>query len=57
VDLAGSERTGKSGVSADSLREANAINKSLSAFGDVINALTTDQAFVPYRWALESNSL
>lgn len=49
VDLAGSERTGKSGVSADTLREANAINKSLSAFGDVINALTTDQAFVPYR--------
>ncbi|CAG7663388.1 unnamed protein product [Allacma fusca] len=49
VDLAGSERTGKSGVSADTLREANAINKSLSAFGDVINALTTDQSFVPYR--------
>ncbi|ODN02246.1 Kinesin-like calmodulin-binding protein [Orchesella cincta] len=49
VDLAGSERTGKSGVSADTLREANAINKSLSAFGDVLNALTTDQAFVPYR--------
>ncbi|XP_035709051.1 kinesin-like protein KIN-14I isoform X2 [Folsomia candida] len=49
VDLAGSERTGKSGVSADTLREANAINKSLSAFGDVINALTSDQSFVPYR--------
>ncbi|ETV95069.1 hypothetical protein H310_11363 [Aphanomyces invadans] len=39
VDLAGSERTDL--ASGDRLREATAINKSLSALGDVINALAT----------------
>ncbi len=37
VDLAGSERTDL--ASGDRLREAASINKSLSALGDVINAL------------------
>lgn len=32
-----------------SLQEANSINKSLSALGDVISALATEQAHVPYR--------
>ena len=49
MDLAGSERIQKSGVVAEQLKEANSINKSLSALGDVIAALSTDSSFVPYR--------
>lgn len=40
VDLAGSERASKTGASGDTLKEGAAINKSLSALGNVINALT-----------------
>jgi hypothetical protein len=36
VDLAGSERADKTGASADRLREAQSINKSLSALGLMI---------------------
>ena len=49
VDLAGSERVAKTGAGAEQLKEANSINKSLSALGDVISALSTEQAFVPFR--------
>ena len=49
VDLAGSERVDKSGAQGDMLKEAQSINKSLSALGDVISALTTGQSHVPYR--------
>jgi len=49
VDLAGSERVGKTGASAETLKEANSINKSLAALGDVISALSSDQQFIPYR--------
>ncbi|KAF5888806.1 kinesin-like calmodulin-binding protein, partial [Clarias magur] len=49
VDLAGSERAAKTGAKDDQLKEANSINKSLSALGDVISALAMDQAHVPYR--------
>lgn len=49
VDLAGSERVGKTGATADRLKEAQAINKSLSALGDVISALSTGEKFIPYR--------
>ena len=56
VDLAGSERTEFSKVSAQRLIEANHINKSLSAFGDVIKALCENslrpidsRQFIPYR--------
>ncbi|KAJ1082029.1 hypothetical protein NDU88_002201 [Pleurodeles waltl] len=49
VDLAGSERVGKSGAEGCRLREAQHINKSLSALGDVIYALRTRQAHVPFR--------
>ena len=40
VDLAGSERQSATGSSGDRLIEANNINRSLSALGDVINALS-----------------
>jgi hypothetical protein len=49
IDLAGSERVAKTGATADRLREATAINKSLSALGNVISALSTNASFVPYR--------
>mmetsp|Transcript_74445 Transcript_74445/g.230943 ORF Transcript_74445/g.230943 Transcript_74445/m.230943 type:complete len:405 (-) Transcript_74445:38-1252(-) len=39
VDLAGSERVEKSGATGDRLREAQHINRSLSALGDVVEAL------------------
>ncbi|KAG6515169.1 hypothetical protein ZIOFF_025554 [Zingiber officinale] len=41
VDLAGSEKTEKTGAGGTVLEEAKSINKSLSALGNVINALTT----------------
>ncbi|XP_019614504.1 PREDICTED: cingulin-like isoform X2 [Branchiostoma belcheri] len=49
VDLAGSERVAKTGATAEQLKEANSINKSLSALGDVISALSSEQSFIPYR--------
>lgn len=49
VDLAGSERVDKSEVTGDRLKEAQHINKSLAALGDVISSLAHKQAHVPYR--------
>jgi kinesin family member 5 len=50
VDLAGSEMVRKTGASGQQLEEAKTINKSLSALGQVIYALTDDKAtHVPYR--------
>ena len=49
VDLAGSERADKTGASAERLKEAQSINKSLSALGDVIAALSEGEKFIPYR--------
>ncbi|KAG5529881.1 hypothetical protein RHGRI_030303 [Rhododendron griersonianum] len=49
VDLAGSERVKKSGSSGSSLKEAQSINKSLSALGDVISALSSGNQHIPYR--------
>lgn len=49
VDLAGSERVGRSGAEGARLKEACAINKSLSCLGDVFQALSNKQAHVPYR--------
>ncbi|TYK10281.1 kinesin-4 isoform X1 [Cucumis melo var. makuwa] len=49
VDLAGSERVDKSEVIGDRLKEAQHINKSLSALGDVISSLAQKNAHVPYR--------
>ncbi|KAK8611873.1 hypothetical protein V6N13_131911 [Hibiscus sabdariffa] len=49
VDLAGSERVNKSEVTGDRLKEAQHINKSLSALGDVISSLAQRNPHVPYR--------
>ncbi|MEW5311300.1 MAG: hypothetical protein WDW38_003028 [Sanguina aurantia] len=49
VDLAGSERIEKSEVTGNALKEAMAINKSLSALGDVISALQRRTPHIPFR--------
>ncbi|XP_042422490.1 kinesin-like protein KIN-14C isoform X2 [Zingiber officinale] len=49
VDLAGSERVDRAEVVGDRLKEAQHINKSLSALGDVIFALSQKSSHVPYR--------
>ena len=51
VDLAGSERAAKTGATGDRLKEGAAINKSLSALGNVINMLAdrSKGGHVPYR--------
>lgn len=50
-DLAGSEKVEKTEASGQTLEEAKMINKSLSALGNVINALTDAKksGFIPYR--------
>eukprot|EP01012_Entosiphon_sulcatum_P030972 TRINITY_DN3858_c0_g1_i1.p1 TRINITY_DN3858_c0_g1~~TRINITY_DN3858_c0_g1_i1.p1 ORF type:complete len:537 (+),score=149.99 TRINITY_DN3858_c0_g1_i1:33-1643(+) len=49
VDLAGSERVKKSGVEGKGMLEAQAINKSLSCLGNVVNAMYLDTKHIPYR--------
>ncbi|KAI8469926.1 MAG: P-loop containing nucleoside triphosphate hydrolase protein, partial [Monoraphidium minutum] len=49
IDLAGSERVSKSEASGDRLIEAQHINRSLSALGDVIAALASRSSHVPFR--------
>lgn len=49
VDLAGSERVDRSEATGERLREAQHINKSLSALGDVIFSLAQKSQHVPYR--------
>ena len=54
IDLAGSERVGKTNAGAQRLKEAQNINKSLSALGDVVSALAKKakgrkDAHVPFR--------
>ena len=49
VDLAGSERVRKSEVEGKELKEAQHINKSLSALGNVMEALDRKASHVPYR--------
>merc|ERR1719161_658893 len=48
-DLAGSERLKKSEATGDQMKEAQSINKSLTALGDVIEALTKNAKHIPYR--------
>lgn len=55
VDLAGSEKVEKTGATGDRLKEASAINKSLSMLGQVISTLADHaagknlKAKIPYR--------
>lgn len=49
VDLAGSERVDKSEASGERLKEAQHINKSLSALGDVMSSLQAGEKHVPFR--------
>ena len=49
VDLAGSERVKKSEVEGDHMKEAGHINKSLSALGNVMEALDRKAGHIPYR--------
>ncbi|XP_056409550.1 kinesin-like protein KIFC3 [Hyla sarda] len=49
VDLAGSERVWKSGAEGERLKEAQNINKSLLALGEVIQALRAKQGHIPFR--------
>jgi len=49
VDLAGSEKISKSGAEGQTLIEAAAINKSLSALGQIFSALRSKSVHVPYR--------
>ncbi|XP_013410211.1 kinesin-like protein KIN-14E [Lingula anatina] len=48
-DLAGSERVGKTEAQGQRLVEAAAINKSLTALGQVFSALRASQLHIPYR--------
>jgi kinesin family protein C2/C3 len=49
IDLAGSERVGRSGATGETLKEAQHINQSLSALGNVIHARANKNGHVPYR--------
>jgi kinesin family protein 3/17 len=51
IDLAGSERQESTGATGQRLKEGAKINLSLSALGNVINALTSVErrTHVPYR--------
>ena len=50
IDLAGSERISKTDATGDRLKEAQNINRSLSALGDVIAALGSKKGtHIPYR--------
>lgn len=47
--ILGSERADSTGATGTRLKEGSAINQSLSSLGNVINALSTNSNYVPYR--------
>jgi len=49
IDLAGSERLDKTGATGERLKEAQAINKSLSCLGDVFASISNKSSHIPYR--------
>ena len=49
IALSCSERIGKSGATGTALKEAQSINKSLSALGDVIMSRAQKSSHVPFR--------
>lgn len=49
IDLAGSEKLSKTGATGLTMEEGKIINQSLLWLGNVINALTEKNPFVPYR--------
>lgn len=49
VDLAGSERLKRSEADGKALKEAQHINKSLSALGNVMSSLQTHSSHIPFR--------
>ena len=49
IDLAGSESSKKTGTDKEGQQEANAINQSLSALGNVISALAEGAKFIRYK--------
>ena len=50
IDVAGSERVAKTDVQGERLQEAQNINKSLFALGDVISSLATKTMHIPFRY-------
>ena len=49
VDLAGSERVGKTNATGQTFDEGKKINLSLTALGSVIDALSQNRKYVPYK--------
>jgi hypothetical protein len=52
VDLAGSERLLRSQAQGIRLKEAQHINRSLCALGDVFKSLQQKSTHIPYRYVL-----
>ena len=49
VDLAGSERVGKTNATGQTFDEGKKINLSLTALGSVIDALSSNSKYIPYK--------